>query len=208
MSMFPRIKAVPSRESLRRVPVWAIAFAALALAACGTPQPPHDAYGRWADTYPGQEAAPGQASSGQPSSSQAAPPEQAAPDAASASDAASAPAPQRQASLPPVQRPPAGATTGEPPPEPPKLEELRGLNAAQLTALLGKPTLLRDEPAAQMWQYRSESCVLHLFLYPAQGGEKRVQYAEARSRQIGAPATTTGPSECLATLVGAQRLRS
>jgi hypothetical protein len=169
--------------------VASLGFAGLALAACGTPEPVHDAYGRWADKYPDTTTdAPGTTPPASPV------PPKSAPQ-------------QRQASLPPAKSPPTQSPI-ESPPEPPKLEELRGLNAVQLTTLLGKPTLLRDEPAAQMWQYRSETCVLHLFLYPAQGGEKRVQYVEARSRQIGATAATTGPNECLATLVGAQRLRS
>jgi hypothetical protein len=169
--------------------VASLGFAGLALAACGTPEPVHDAYGRWADKYPDTTTSAPDA----PSTPPPVPPKSAPP--------------QPQAALPPAQSPPAQSPI-EAPPEPPKLEELRGLNAVQLTALLGKPTLLRDESAAQMWQYRSETCVLHLFLYPAQGGEKRVQYVEARSRQIGAATATTGPNECLATLVGAQRLRS
>ena len=85
------------------------------------------------------------------------------------------------------------------------------MNSAELTTLLGKPTLMRNEVTGQMWQYRGETCVLHLFLYPsgaAASSEKRVQYVEARARQTGASAVTSGPSECLATLVGARRLRS
>jgi len=174
-----------------------LAIAALLLAACGTPQPQSAAHMSWHEKYPDWK--PGDPWPG----------DSAAPTAAprSGTDAAVAPAPPRQAALPPAREPPP-----EPPPEPPKLEELRGLDAAQLTRLLGKPTLLREEATAQMWQYRSESCVLHLFLYPApgagSGGEKRVRHVEARPRQTGAPAATSGPNECLSTLVGARRLRS
>ena len=179
-----------------------LALAAVLLAACGTPQPPGSAHLSWYEKYPDWK--PGDP---WPDAAAAVAPEMpAAAKRAPRSDAAVEAAPQPQAALPPA-RDPLGR---EPPPEPPKLDELRGLDAAQLTRLLGKPTLLREEPTAQMWQYRSESCVLHLFLYPAAGtgGEKRVQHVEARPRQTGAPAATRGPNECLATLIGARRLRS
>ncbi len=179
-----------------------LALIAVLLAACGAPrEPARDAHMSWYDKYPDWKPGdplPNEAAAAKPAVA-------AKPKPADASPPASAP-PQRQAALPPARE----LLERAPPPEPPKLEELRGLDAAQLMQLLGKPTLLRDEATAQMWQYRSEACVLHLFLYPGPGaaGEKRVQYVEARPRQTGAPAATSGPNECLATLVGARRLRS
>lgn len=179
-----------------------LAFAIPSLAACGMPprEPMRDAHMSFYDKYP--DWRPGDPL---PDESAAATPASAPAAAASSTPASASPAtPQRQAALPPARE----SLQREPPPEPPKLEELRGLDAAQLTQLLGKPTLLRNEATAQMWQYRGETCVLHLFLYPGAGGDKRVQYVEARPRQTGAAAVTSGPSECLATLVGARRLRS
>lgn len=187
-----------------------LAIVAVLLAACGAPrEPARDAHMSWYDKYPDWKPGdplPNETAAAKPVATPS-------PPAPAASPAAAAPAPQRQAALPPAREPlPREPVGREPPPEPPKLEELRGLDAAQLIQLLGKPTLQRDEATAQMWQYRSESCVLHLFLYPASapgtGGVKRVQYVEARPRQTGAPAATSGPNECLATLVGARRLRS
>ncbi len=183
---------------------------ALLLAACGAPrEPAREAHMSWYDRYPDWKPGdpwPDGTAAAKPAAAQPAPDAARAPVPSSgpAAPAATPPAaPPRQAALPPAR---------EPPPEPPKLEDLRGLDAAQLTQLLGKPTLLRDEATAQMWQYRGETCVLHLFLYPASGpgagGDKRVQYVEARPRQTGAAAATSGPSDCLATLVGARRLRS
>lgn len=177
-----------------------LALAAALLAACGTPQPAGSAYMSWYEKYPDWKP-------GDPW-----PDGESAPSASPvvAKPAVAAPEPaQRQAALPPTAAP-QNRPEREPPPEPPKLEDLRGLNAGQLTQLLGKPTLRRDEATAQMWQYRGESCVLHLFLYPASGttGEVRVNHVEARPRQTGAAAATTGPNECLATLVGARRLQS
>jgi hypothetical protein len=197
-----------------RFSLLSVAFLAITLAACSLPREPvRDAHMSFYDKYPDwkpgdplpDETAP-ISTTGKPAPAK--PASEAARPAPAAPAAPMAAAPQRQAALPPANalgREPPGR---EPPPEPPKLEELRGLDAAQLTQLLGKPTLLRDEATAQMWQYRGETCVLHLFLYPGSGGEKRVQYVEARPRQTGATAATTGPSECLATLVGTRRLRS
>lgn len=202
---------------MKRSALACLAFA-LMLAGCSLPpaKPAGSAHMSWYEKYPNWKPGdPWPDESGAASASPLLP--TATPTAPAASPALAAtpqaakpspePAPQRQAALPPQP----GRAPAEPPPEPPKLEELRGMNSAQLTALLGKPTLMRDEATAQMWQYRGETCVLHLFLYPsgaAANSEKRVQYAEARARQTGAPAVTSGSSECLATLVGARRLRS
>jgi hypothetical protein len=190
--------------ALPRSAFLSLALIAVLLAACGAPrEPAREAHMSWYDKYPDWKP-------GDPMPDEASAAKPATPKPADAPPPASPP-PQRQAALPPA-REPLGREPAErePPPEPPKLEELRGLDAAQLMQLLGKPTLLRDEATAQMWQYRGEACVLHLFLYPGPGatGEKRVQYVEARPRQTGAPAATSGPNECLATLVGARRLRS
>lgn len=199
---------------------FAVLAFALLLAGCSLPppQPAGSAHMSWYEKYPNWK--PGDPWPDETGAASAAPPlPTPGPTPAAQAPAAAPqpapqaskpePAPQRQAALPPVPQP--GRAPAEPPPEPPKLEELRGMNAAQLTALLGKPTLMRNEATGQMWQYRGETCVLHLFLYPsgaAANSEKRVQYVEARARQTGASAATSGPSECLATLVGARRLRS
>lgn len=194
-----------------RLSLLSFAFLALmltgALAACNLPREPvRDAHLSWYERYPDWKPGDPLPDETAATSTTAKPvPAKPAAEAPRTTPAApGAPTPQRQAALPPSRESPGR--------EPPKLEELRGLDAAQLMQLLGKPTLLRDEVTAQMWQYRGETCVLHLFLYPSSGasggGEKRVQYVEARPRQTGATAATTGPSECLATLVGARRLRS
>ena len=47
----------------------------------------------------------------------------------------------------------------------PDISELIGLNSIGLNHLLGKPILVRREAEAEVWQYRTANCVLHLFLY-------------------------------------------
>lgn len=58
-------------------------------------------------------------------------------------------------------------------------QQLYGLGPLALDGLLGQPNLIRIEAPARIWQYRSQSCVLDIFLYEEAGGP-RVTYIEAR----------------------------
>ena len=76
---------------------------------------------------------------------------------------------------------------------------LLGLMRADVAALLGPPRLLRRDPPAEMWQYRTEECVLHVFLYaaPADTGY-RVRHVELRGHDR-APV----PAKCYTELIRA-----
>ncbi|MFQ5958078.1 MAG: hypothetical protein ACE5LF_01790 [Alphaproteobacteria bacterium] len=66
-------------------------------------------------------------------------------------------------------------------------KQVMGLDDTALEALIGPPGLRRDEPPAQVWQYRGESCVLDVFLYPDDEAEPhRVVYYEIRGDGDGA----------------------
>lgn len=54
----------------------------------------------------------------------------------------------------------------------PDSKRMMGLNRNDLATLLGSPTLRRADPPAEVWQYRDNACVLHVFLYqdPVSGG--------------------------------------
>ncbi len=54
----------------------------------------------------------------------------------------------------------------------PDSKRMMGLNRNDLASLLGSPTLRRADPPAEVWQYRDNACVLHVFLYqdPVSGG--------------------------------------
>lgn len=60
--------------------------------------------------------------------------------------------------------------------------KLIGMRAEEISSLLGQPTLLRQEPPAQVWQYASDDCVLYVFLYRnhRDTGRSRVRYVESR----------------------------
>ena len=74
------------------------------------------------------------------------------------------------------------------PPEPVKVSEpsidddpqqLYGLDGGALGDLLGQPSLIRTEAPAEIWQYRSQTCVFDIFLYEG-ADQPRVTYIEAR----------------------------
>lgn len=60
-------------------------------------------------------------------------------------------------------------------------ESLIGLDRASLNSTLGKPRMLRHEAPVEIWQYRSQSCVLDVFLYEAPGGAEKVMHLESRN---------------------------
>ena len=65
--------------------------------------------------------------------------------------------------------------------KPARPEDVLGLAADALEKLLGRPDLVRRDAPAQVWQYRSASCVVDLYLYPEKTSY-RVAFIEARDR--------------------------
>lgn len=76
---------------------------------------------------------------------------------------------------PQIVHDPSGAFDFEPEPEvetaaipkAPALEAaaLKGMSAASLTEILGRPAFTRRDAPAEIWQYRVKACTLDLFLY-------------------------------------------
>ena len=51
-------------------------------------------------------------------------------------------------------------------------------------ALLGVPKLKRQDDPAEIWQYQSRACTLHIFLYrDAKGAPFKVRHFETRARE-------------------------
>lgn len=64
-------------------------------------------------------------------------------------------------------------------------ERLAGLTAPDVSALLGSPGFVRRDPPAEVWQYRTETCVLDLFLYADGAGQpQKVSHFEFRGRTV------------------------
>lgn len=76
--------------------------------------------------------------------------------------------------------------------------ELIGLDRTALEQQLGEPAMLRRDAPAEVWQYRSSTCVLSVFLY-ADGPQWRVTYVDIGAPRGGAPVP---PAACFASLSG------
>ncbi|HEY4135753.1 MAG TPA: hypothetical protein VGO34_11115 [Alphaproteobacteria bacterium] len=84
------------------------------------------------------------------------PPEEPAPPPAPVVQAPPAPA-----VAPPVRMPP------QPPPARPQLDlqSLVGVGEQEITALLGDPRQVRNDPPAMVWDYAATGCSMSLFFY-------------------------------------------
>ena len=152
-----------------------VASAALALSACvaagETPEPETAALQTPAVSSEVSEPAPEIATAVAPEPEPA--PEPPTPMAAAPADTQPEPAPE------PVEE-----TVARLPP-PPEIdddpEQVMGLDSGALEALLGAPGFVREDAAAQVWQYRGAGCVLDAFLYSDGLAEPyRVTYYEIR----------------------------
>ncbi len=63
------------------------------------------------------------------------------------------------------------------------LGDLAGLAPSQVAALYGQPDFRRNDPPAEVWQYRSADCVLDLYFYSGNDGEQLV-FAQSRPRSL------------------------
>ncbi len=73
-----------------------------------------------------------------------------------------------------------GCQATPPPPDPVRSASILGLDSGAVRKLLGEPGLIRREEPAEVWQYRTASCVLDVVLYDQASGP-RVVYTEART---------------------------
>lgn len=78
------------------------------------------------------------------------------------------------------------------PSHPPDIRDLAGLRPADIVSILGPPDLKRDEPPAELWQYRAPDCVLNLFFYDHAGGF-RLTHVETWQRSL---AAGSAPTRC------------
>ncbi len=104
------------------------------------------------------------------------PSEMAAPDTTSPAAALPAPAAAVIPTIPPSTPEPAIARL-------PEIGKLQGMRREELLSLLGKPDFQRNDPPAELLQYRSADCVVDIFLY-GDAGDYRVVHAEARDRGL------------------------
>ncbi len=82
-------------------------------------------------------------------------------------------------------------------------DALIGLAPQQIGEALGMPELQRSEPPAEVWQYRTSTCVFDLYIYDEDEGRRAVHYT-ARSRSNGA----VDAAQCLGSIVERYRVAS
>ncbi|HUL07507.1 MAG TPA: hypothetical protein VLV76_14310 [Candidatus Acidoferrum sp.] len=93
-----------------------------------------------------------------------------------------------------------GCQATPPPSDPVRSASILGLDSGAVRKLLGEPSLIRRDTPAEVWQYRTASCVLDVVLYDQASGP-RVVYTEARTPA--AEPTQAGP--CLSDVLTTKR---
>ncbi len=77
----------------------------------------------------------------------------------------------------------------------PSTDELVGMDESDAQAILGTPALRRTETNGQVWQYRTDACVLFLFFYADEAAVARVSYLTSSGARAGQQ--TPGDQPCV-----------
>lgn len=71
---------------------------------------------------------------------------------------------------------------------------LVGLGRSELANLMGTPMILRNESPGELWLYKNDACVAHIYLYEKSGPEDyEVSYVETRGND-----SALSSAQCLA----------
>ncbi|MCF6216383.1 MAG: hypothetical protein L3J58_09435 [Emcibacter sp.] len=81
------------------------------------------------------------------------------------------------------------------------MENIMGLTPDTLLNILGEPSLRRHEREAEVWLYGNSECRLHLYYYPDDNGDFRLDYVAAAAADPAAENPTVSPNACLNSLV-------
>ena len=93
-----------------------------------------------------------------------------------------------------------GCASAPPPPDPVHSASILGLDSGAVRKLLGEPGLIRRDTPAEVWQYRTASCVLDVVMYDQASGP-HVVYTEARTPS----AEPTQADPCLSDVLTTKR---
>lgn len=90
-------------------------------------------------------------------------------------------------------------------PVPPKprliIENIMNLTPDTVQKILGEPSLIRTEKGVRVWLYKNSECVLHLYYYPSDNGDFRLDYVETMAADMTADNPTVSPNACLSSHV-------
>lgn len=85
--------------------------------------------------------------------------------------------------------------------EPPKprfvIDNIMNLAPDTLKNILGEPSLKRKERDARVWLFSNHECLLHLYFYPNDNGDFRLDYVETAAVDLTADNPTVSPNACL-----------
>ena len=65
----------------------------------------------------------------------------------------------------------------------------------------GTPSLKRTEKDVRVWLYQNAECILHLYFYPNENGDFRLDYVEAAAADLTSDNPTVSANACLDSLV-------
>lgn len=81
-------------------------------------------------------------------------------------------------------------------------DRLKGLDEAQLSALLGAPQLDRKDGPARVLRYQSDGCTLFVSMYQRDGQPWRAEFADAYDTQLRSLAP---PDQCAGSIAAQKR---
>ncbi len=77
------------------------------------------------------------------------------------------------------------------------IENIMNLTPDTLQNILGEPSLKRAEHDVRVWLYHNSQCVLHLYFYPDDNGDFRLDYVATEAVDPAADNPTVSPNACL-----------
>tara|TARA_R110002073_G_scaffold198780_3_gene357958 strand:+ start:5905 stop:6345 length:441 start_codon:yes stop_codon:yes gene_type:complete len=77
------------------------------------------------------------------------------------------------------------------------IDNIMNLARGTLRDILGDASLVRKEKDAEVWLYRNDHCVMHLYFYPNDNDDYRLEYVNTRGVGLSLDNPTVSPNACL-----------
>ena len=80
-------------------------------------------------------------------------------------------------------------------------QQFMGLDQPGVTAIIGKPAMIRRDGPAEVWQYRGQGCVFDIFMYRKEDDGFEVKYVDLRAPDL----AEDRQRACLANIIRSNR---
>ena len=91
----------------------------------------------------------------------------------------------------------------------PPVDVLKGKTSAEIKDIFGEPTLLRKDEPAEVWQYLTNHCALHLVFYPEDNSDiLRVTYFAMNDRKVAEQVSLKGCFKSQLKRVGLEKVKA